>query len=105
MNARLVAIAGPCEGVSFVLDSGKMTIGRDPSNELSIPDDLASRKHCLIKREKDQFKILDLDSRNGTFINDIPTRESPLKQGDRIEIGRSLLLFLVEEEEASPIPF
>jgi Nif-specific regulatory protein len=58
-----------------------------------------SRRHCLIKREGDQFKICDLDSYNGTFVNSIPIKEQTLQHGDQLRIGSIALLFLIGEGE------
>jgi pSer/pThr/pTyr-binding forkhead associated (FHA) protein len=69
----------------------ELTIGRDPSNKLAFhqgEDDLVGRKHAKIIRQADGFVIVDLNSRNGTFVNNErisgPTR---LKSGDVIEFG------------------
>src|SRR6185503_2943037 len=47
------------------------------------------------------FKILDLDSFNGTFVNDVPIKEQRLNHGDQITVGDTLLLFLTDHVEGS----
>jgi pSer/pThr/pTyr-binding forkhead associated (FHA) protein len=99
MNPRLVATAGPLKGTIFELADQEVTIGRDPSNRFCIGSRSVSRRHCLIKREAGQFLVHDLDSHNGTFVNELPVKERSLQDGDQIQIGSTLLLFLLEEEE------
>ncbi|MBI3952158.1 MAG: FHA domain-containing protein [Acidobacteria bacterium] len=69
----------------------ELTIGRDPSNKLAFhqdEDDLVGRKHAKIIRHGDSFVIIDLNSRNGTFINNERlTGPRLLRSGDVIEFG------------------
>jgi Nif-specific regulatory protein len=101
MNARLIAIAGPLEGTVRTLTEEQVAMGRESSNALCIDDPSVSRRHCLIKKEGEQFKIRDLDSRNGTFVNTVPITERILGHGDRIKIGDSLFLFFLHEAETA----
>jgi pSer/pThr/pTyr-binding forkhead associated (FHA) protein len=68
-----------------------LTIGRDPSNRLQFhqdEDDLVGRKHAKIIRQLEQTILVDLRSRNGTFINNERiTGPTPLKSGDVVEFG------------------
>jgi Nif-specific regulatory protein len=104
MNPRLVALSGPLKGQTFRLGEGELSIGRLSSNELQVTDIAASRRHCVIRREDGHFKVHDLESRNGSFVNGVPIKERLLEHGDRIEVGSSLFVFLVEEGESS-VPF
>jgi Nif-specific regulatory protein len=99
MNPRLTAIAGPLKGTSYPLAVEETTIGRESANQLCIGDSSVSRRHCVIKREADRFSIKDLESLNGTFINDVPVKERELLAGDRIRIGHHLFLFQTSETE------
>ena len=103
MNPRLVAVSGPLKGQTFMLSEGELSIGRLSSNRVHVTDIAVSRRHCVIRGEDGQFKILDLESRNGTFVNAVPVKERRLEHGDRIEVGSSLFAFLVEEGEP-PVP-
>ena len=58
-----------------------------------------SRRHSQIDKEEDQFVIRDLDSLNGTFINDVPVKRRALQHGDRVRIGDSQFLFLMHDGE------
>jgi transcriptional regulator with GAF, ATPase, and Fis domain len=102
MNPQFIAIAGPLKGTMLELTDVETSIGRDSSNVLSINDRALSRNHCLIKREADAFKVYDLDSHNGTFVNELPAKEHVLKHGDRIQVGSSYFLFVDNEEKNFP---
>jgi len=101
MNPQVIALAGPSKGKVFGLTPGDFSIGRDASNSLSLNDALISRQHALIRITDSEVTILDLNSTNGTFVNAIPVTERKLEPGDRIQIGDSLLLFVLEEEDAA----
>src|SRR5437762_4352249 len=99
MNPRLVAVNGSKKGATFPLASEEITIGRESASSISLNHASVSRRHCLIRREHDDFKILDLDSYNGTFVNGIPVKEQTLVHADQLRIGSIELLFLTEEGE------
>ena len=69
MKPRLQVAAGPLSDTTYFLTDAEIRIGRDPSNSLAISDLSLSRRHCVLSREQDSYKICDLDSRNGTFVN------------------------------------
>jgi transcriptional regulator with GAF, ATPase, and Fis domain len=98
MNARLVVIAGPSQGATYLLTDDGFKIGRDPRNELPAADSSVSREHCVIFREGDGFFIRDLDSHNGTKVNDLRVQQQPLKHGDYIAVGKTVLQFLTGED-------
>ncbi|MFQ5930382.1 MAG: sigma 54-interacting transcriptional regulator [Acidobacteriota bacterium] len=99
MEPRIAAVQGPLKGQTLSIIEEEVSIGREASNSLCINDPRISRRHSLIERKGDRFKISDLDSTNGTFINGVPIKERFLDHGDRISIGGSLLLFLLTEEQ------
>ena len=101
-GARLEAISGPLKGRLFSLTKDEVCIGRDPSNEISLLDSLVSRRHCLIRKESAGFRLLDLESRNNTFVSGIPVRERVLVPGDQIRVGNSVLIFQGPTSETSP---
>ncbi len=92
-GARLEAVSGPLKGKLFPLSGDEVSIGRDPSNEISLLDSLVSRRHCVIRRDTDGFRLQDLESRNNTFIGGVPVRERVLVHGDQIRVGNSILVF------------
>jgi Nif-specific regulatory protein len=97
MNPRLTAISGRLKGSVFPIEALPVVIGRDTAATLCIADASVSRRHSQIEKEDEQFVILDLESLNGTFINDVPVKRRPLQHGDRIRIGDSQFLFLMHD--------
>jgi hypothetical protein len=69
-----------------------ITIGRSSKNNLQIPDNRASRKHCLIEKADKGYRIVDLGSRNGTQVNNRKIEAQPLQKGDRISTGEATLV-------------
>ena len=99
MDARLVVLSGPLTGKAFPVTEEELFIGREKSNAVYLSYPRVSRRHCSVKREEEGFKITDLESSNGTFVNDVPIKEHFLKHGDQIKIVSSLFLFLLDEGE------
>jgi predicted component of type VI protein secretion system len=66
---RLVIRQGPNPGQVYELDLPEVSIGRDIANDIVINDVEVSRKHARLTREGDRYKIEDLNSTNGTYID------------------------------------
>lgn len=92
-GARLVAISGPDGGRKFALHE-RATIGRAARATIRLKDSLVSREHARIVRGADGvFTIDDLGSRHGTSVNGAPAIATRLRYGDRIVVGRTILVF------------
>jgi transcriptional regulator with GAF, ATPase, and Fis domain len=100
-DARLEAVSGPLKGRVFSLAEGEVSIGRDPSNQISLLDSLVSRHHCIVRKEDEAFRLVDLESRNNTFVSGVPVRERVLVPGDQIRVGNSVLVFQGPRGESS----
>ena len=98
MNPRLLVIAGPRAQATFPIAVDRFRIGRDPQNHLSVPNPSVSREHCVIVRQGDGFIIRDLESHNGTLVNDLPVENQLLANRDYITIGGIVLQFLTEDD-------
>src|ERR1700741_1373550 len=85
--ARLEVVSGPLKGKVFPLAEGEVSIGRDPGNDIALLDSLVSRRHGVIRKEADSYRLVDLESRNNTFVSGVPIRERVLAAGDHIRIG------------------
>jgi two-component system response regulator HydG len=104
MKPRLLAISGSLAGTVRELADSEISVGRDEANQLCLIDPTVSRKHCAIRQIDEQFELVDLDSRCGTFVNGMPVRRKLLDHGDTILIGSAEFVFLMHEGEAIPIP-
>ena len=101
MPPRLAAISGKLKGAVFAINEEPLVIGRETAAHLCIADASVSRRHSKIEKQDDSFVITDLESLNGTFVNDVPVRSRVLDHGDRVRIGDSLFLFLTHEGDSS----
>jgi transcriptional regulator with GAF, ATPase, and Fis domain len=104
MSPRLLAISGPLAGSELPLHSGEFAIGREPSNALWLEHPSVSRRHCVIRLQEERRAILDLDSRNGTFVNRVPVKQRELENGDEVRIGEYVFLFLTKEAASAAGP-
>src|SRR3954462_8900939 len=79
---------------------GPVTVGRMSSvADCVVRDPAVSRRHCRVEPEGDAWILSDLQSFNGTRVNDAPIARHPLRDGDLIRIGRTTLRF-----HAGPMP-
>ncbi len=104
-DMRLVMRSGDGTGKIYNLLEGSLPviIGRDAdSARIAILDSQISRAHCRIFRSADGLQIQDMESRNGTWLNGGRIDRAPLRTGDRIRVGSTILLF--EEETTGPDP-
>lgn len=75
-----------------------VTIGREEGNVLRLNDERVSRFHAKVQFDNNEVIITDLDSTNGTRVNGNVVQIRRLRAGDRIHVGRSILLFGSEAE-------
>ena len=101
MPPRLAAISGKLKGAIFALNEESLVIGRETAANLCIADASVSRRHSKIEKKESGFVLTDLESLNGTFVNDVPVKSRLLEHGDRVRIGDSQFLFLTYEGDAS----
>lgn len=80
-----------------VLGDRDVAIGRSPSCDVVLEgDELASRRHALIRARGGRYTLVDLGSSNGTYVNGYEIRgEAELHDGDRIAVGSHELIFAV----------
>ena len=84
---------GPNSGLVHNVGDETLTMGRDTTCTIQILDKGASRNHAEIFRIGEMCFIRDLTSRNGTYVNDEKVGEELLREGDRIQIGSTVLVF------------
>ncbi|HEX3599174.1 MAG TPA: SpoIIE family protein phosphatase [Lacipirellulaceae bacterium] len=85
--AILELVKGNTPGTRFELDGDRAVIGRSADCEVPLDVPAVSRRHAAIFRDRGHYFIEDLQSRNGTFLNDNRlTEPAPLAEGDRLVI-------------------
>ena len=93
----LIHTEGPDLGKRFDLKGKLISIGRDPDNDIYIDEETVSRKHAKVEKKGGKTTIIDLESTNGTYLNDRrlePFIEFSLNDGDRLKIGRTIFKYL-----------
>lgn len=92
----LVVIYGANIGRKYELFEDTITIGRDPENTIVLPSDSVSRKHARIERYQGHRFITDLNSTNGTYVNDQPIRpRARLDSGALVKVGDTIFKYLM----------
>ncbi len=93
--ALVVRSGGGRAGEHFSPEGERTTVGRSPDNDIFLDDVTVSRKHAVLVQDGGEFRIEDLGSLNGTFVNrrriDSATR---LESGDEVQIGKYRLSFI-----------
>jgi pSer/pThr/pTyr-binding forkhead associated (FHA) protein len=85
-RAILVCIDGPLSGQEFEIPPTGLTVGRE--GHVRVPDEFLSRKHFEVAPDPEGIiRVRDLGSRNGTFLNTLPARDTKVHAGDEIQAG------------------
>ena len=95
--ATLVVLQGPDKGKTFVIADECACIGRS-NGDVPLNDQTVSRRHAELRLVGGAWTITDLNSANGTYVNDeclAPNQPRPLRQGDRIRLGHIVLRFQI----------
>jgi pSer/pThr/pTyr-binding forkhead associated (FHA) protein len=91
--ALVVRSGGGRAGETFVPETERTTIGRSPDCEIFLDDVTVSRKHALLVRTPEGFRIEDQGSLNGTFLNRRRIETGELSDGDEVQVGKYRLTF------------
>src|SRR4051812_14162029 len=92
-SALLVVQRGPSAGSRFLLDTEVVTAGRHPDSEIFLDDVTVSRRHAEFRRGPDGYRVNDVGSLNGTYVNRDRIDELVLQGGDEVQIGKFRLVY------------
>jgi signal transduction histidine kinase len=90
---RLIVIKGADEGKQFDLSEPTLGVGRDSGNRIRLHDTEVSRRHAEFRQTPQGYRLVDIGSANGTFVNNQPVKDVLLQPGDQIVIGQSVLVY------------
>ena len=93
-------ISGPMAGRKLPLSAQKYSMGRKPNLDIALNDDACSGEHAELRMEDGAWKIVDLHSSNGTWLNDHKISSEVLKGGDVVQVGDTRFVFGSREGEA-----
>lgn len=88
-----VAMSGEQRGEDFRVREGKNLLGSGPEAQIILRDNTVSGQHASLRYEEGKFFLTDLDSSNGTYLNDKKIAREELKDNDVIRIGEVTLKF------------
>jgi pSer/pThr/pTyr-binding forkhead associated (FHA) protein len=92
-SAVLVVRRGPNAGYRFRLDQPVTAAGRHLDSNIVLDDITVSRRHAEIRCERGEFRVVDVGSLNGTYVNGEPIHSAVLANGDEIRMGKFRLMF------------
>ena len=99
LKIRLSLMGRPMRVVTFQKDV--VTIGRDPESDIALDNPGISRHHLRLERCAEGYYAEDLESANGTFLNDEPIRKALLRNDDVVRIGKFSLWISYERDRRS----
>lgn len=88
----------------WVFEHGVITIGSLDDNNLVVKDETVSRYHAQIIQEDDAYIIRDLESTNGTWVNQVRIKEAYLTEGCALRFGQAEFIFQPLDEEVAVVP-
>ncbi|MFN2239022.1 MAG: FHA domain-containing protein [Thermoanaerobaculia bacterium] len=89
---------------SFPLFDDLYNLGRDPSNDIAIPDASISGRHARLRRTPSGYEIEDTGSRNGSFVNGEKIEKATLADGDMVRLGKVQMVYSVASATRPPAP-
>jgi pSer/pThr/pTyr-binding forkhead associated (FHA) protein len=89
----LVVKRGPNAGSKYVLEGDVTTAGRHPDSDIFLDDITVSRRHAEFIHDGGGYRVRDVGSLNGTYVNRERTDDAVLAHGDEVQIGKFKLVF------------
>jgi pSer/pThr/pTyr-binding forkhead associated (FHA) protein len=96
-SALLVVQRGAGAGSRYLLDRELSTVGRHPESEIFLDDITVSRRHVEFRRTGEGFRVHDVGSLNGTYLNGDRVDDALLQNGDEVRIGKFRLIFFASD--------
>ncbi len=92
-TALLVVVRGANLGARFLLDDAEVSAGRHPDSDIFLDDVTVSRRHAVFVRGEGGYRVRDVGSLNGTYVNRSLVDEAVLRAGDEVQIGKFRLTY------------
>ncbi|MDX2055645.1 MAG: sigma 54-interacting transcriptional regulator [Polyangiaceae bacterium] len=102
---RLKVVDGPDKGLEIRLDgsqASRILVGQGPACDIRLTDPMVSRRHVALEPTGQRVRIVDLGSKNGTFVGELPILDAFLQGGELVRVGSTL--FRLEAEGAASAP-
>ena len=92
-SALLIVQRGPGAGSRYLLDTDVVSAGRHPESDIFLDDITVSRRHVEFHRTEGSYRVHDVGSLNGTYVNRDRIDDALLQNGDEVRIGKFRLVF------------
>jgi adenylate cyclase len=103
MRFEFIVRSGKEVGRTVTVNSGQsITLGRLKGCDVVVDDEAASRRHCTVTARADECVVADLQSANGTFVNEKRIATVALHRGDKIRIGSTVIELIEATAADSP---
>jgi pSer/pThr/pTyr-binding forkhead associated (FHA) protein len=96
-QASLVIVKGHSEGMEFLINKEYTVLGRDTVADIVLNDAQVSRQHAAIEYREGSYRLIDLESTNGTRMGGALIKETKLDHGDKFSLGNTTLQFVLED--------
>jgi class 3 adenylate cyclase len=100
--SELFVVNGVCGGTVFFLPDVPTVLGRSPECHVQIADPWISSMHAMFERRGAELWVVDLDSRNGTFVDDERVHEAPVAPGSRLRFGKTNAEVRAQQQAQEP---
>ncbi len=90
----LIVKRGPDTGSRYPLEVPITRVGRHPESDIFLDDITVSRRHAEFLKDDTTYRVRDVGSLNGTYVNRERVDEVDLQSGDEVQIGKFKLVFL-----------
>jgi pSer/pThr/pTyr-binding forkhead associated (FHA) protein len=97
-SALLVVQRGPSAGSRFLLDTDEVSAGRHPDSDIFLDDVTVSRRHASFRRTPEGYRVADVGSLNGTYVNRDRIDDVLLSGGDEVQIGKYRLVYFAGQQ-------
>ncbi|MCA9083270.1 MAG: FHA domain-containing protein [Planctomycetaceae bacterium] len=103
-QATLLVVNGPNRGARFEIKrtGRELFVGRSVGTQIRVDDTEVSRQHAKVFYDGSVFRLVDLRSANGTYVNGRRVNDVALRDGDSIRLGTTVLAFQLTETERQP---
>jgi pSer/pThr/pTyr-binding forkhead associated (FHA) protein len=100
-KGRLVGVSGSVKGLVFEIEKDKISVGRDPSNDICIEKDGLSRAHAMLEIGDREITVIDFNSTNGTFVRGKRVTTETIEPGTVIQFSNAALRYELAGAESS----
>jgi len=102
---KLIGVLPSGDKLEYLINKHDVEIGKAPHNHITLTDPTVSNTHAILTAREGGFTIVDLGSRNGTFVNGerLGSQAHTLRHGDKVQLGQTVLTFRNPGETAANV--